>query len=294
MTPKNKTLKEAILVDLNTAKKLLPERIQNSNKGTFGKTLLITGSDSYRGAAHLSLESALRGGAGIVHFAGEKELCRELRMKFPEAIYHEVNITDVEKILELSGNMNSVLIGCGSSVSAELCNLVISLLENSEKQIILDADALNSISKYSSPEVFKTAKIKPIITPHPLEFSRLSGMTVTEIESSRQTFAESFAKKYNYILLLKGHKTVITDGDTTYINTSGNSALAKGGSGDTLAGLIASLTAFSKSPLESIALAAFVHGRAGESLGEKLSTFGTTPSDLPREMAKILAEIEKM
>lgn len=280
-------------VDFDAAKALLPLRKTNSNKGSFGKALLFTGSDKYRGAAHLSLEAALRGGAGIVNFAGSAEICSELRMKFPETIYHPMSLANKELCLSISEQCSSVLIGSGSSVSNELFQLVEFLLGNTDAQIILDADALNSIAKYSSPELFLRAKKKPIITPHPLELSRLSGTPVSEIETNRLSFAKSFAKRYNCILLLKGAATVITDGERTYINSSGSSALSKGGSGDALAGLIASLTAFSNSPIEAVALSAYIHGRAGDRLSFELSNFGVTPSDLPLEMAKVLAELEK-
>lgn len=280
------------LVDFLEAKALLPDRRVNSNKGSFGKALLITGSDSFGGAAHLSLEAALRGGCGIVHFVGGDELCAELRMKFPEAIYHTLLLTDREQTLELSEKCTSVLIGSGSSVSKEMLLLLEYLIQNTECQLILDADALNSISKFSSPELLKNARKKPVITPHPLELSRLSGVPISEIEKNRLSFAKSFAEKYGCILLLKGAATVITDGERVYINSSGSSALSKGGSGDALAGLIASLCAFCHSPLEAAALSAYVHGRAGDNLSEKLSSFGVTPSDLPREMAMVLSELE--
>lgn len=280
-------------VDCDEAKRLLPKRKINSNKGSFGKTLLITGSDKYRGAAHLSLEASLRGGAGIVNFAGSGDLCRELRMKYPEAIYHPDLLYDKESILSIAQKSSSVLVGSGSDMSQELCDLVTSLVLNTDKQLILDADALNSLAKYSSPEIFLRAKTKPIITPHPLELSRLSGVSVAEIESSRLGFAKDFAERYNCILLLKGAATIVTDGKSTYINGSGCSALAKGGSGDALAGLIASVAAFTSSAVGAAALAAYVHGRAGENLSAKLSSFGVTPSDLPREMASVLSELEK-
>ncbi|MBO5315350.1 MAG: NAD(P)H-hydrate dehydratase [Clostridia bacterium] len=280
-------------VDFEEAKALMPERKDNSNKGSFGKTLLITGSDSFRGAAHLSVEAALRGGCGIVHFAGSEELCTELRMRFPEAIYHSLSLLNKDLSLALSEQCASVLIGSGSSVSRELCLLVEYLVENTSARLVLDADAINSLAKYSSPEILTKARKKPVITPHPLELSRLSGIPVAEIEKNRLSFAKEFAKKYNCILLLKGALTIVTDGEAVYINGSGSSALAKGGSGDVLSGLIASQLAFSESAIKAAALAAYVHGRAGDILSEELSSFGVTPSDLPREMARGLSEIEK-
>ena len=282
--------------DAPLAAQLLPRRRKNSNKGSFGRTMLIVGSEKYFGAAHLALEAALRGGCGIVELVGAAELCAELRQKFPEAIYTPLDIEKYENvniILQKATKMSSVLIGCGSSVSKEIAELTKRLLKEFDGQIIVDADGLNSIAKYSDPGIFALARKKPIITPHPLEFSRISGVSTDEIQGNRIGYAKAFAEKYKVILLLKGAGTIITDGDLLYINGSGSSALAKGGSGDVLAGLIASITAFAPSPIEAAVLSAYLHGRAGEELEEELSSFGVTPSDLPKKIAGLIAELEK-
>lgn len=280
-------------LDSKTARDIFPNRKTNGNKGSFGKTTLIVGSEKYRGAAHLAVEAALRSGAGIVRLVATEELCREIRLKFPEVIYFPAEISERAKIIDFCRDSASVLVGCGSSVSRELFMLTDLLLESYEGRAVLDADALNSIAEFSSPEVLKKAKNTVVITPHPLELSRLSGASVAEIEASRLSFAKSFAEKYSCTLLLKGASTVITDGAITYINDIATTALSKGGSGDVLSGAISSLLAFSPSPIKSAALAAFVHATAGKNLESKLSSLGVTPSDLPREMAKILSQIEK-
>ena len=269
------------------ARILLPKRSERGNKGTFGRAGLIVGSEKYLGAAHLSLEAALRGGAGLTYFIGNEKTIPELRSKFPEAIYLEP-----KSLEELKGavlGLDSLLIGCGSGVSEALYGFIKYALENFDGQLIIDADGLNSIAVFGTPAILKKAKKQPIITPHPLELSRLSGCTVAEIEKCRLGFAKDFSQKYNCILLLKGAATVITDGDRVFINGSGSSALAKGGSGDALSGLIASLSASGNDALSAVALAAFVHGRAGDTLSELLSPIGVTPSDLPLAMAKELA-----
>ena len=275
---------------------LLPERRANSNKGSFGRTMLIVGSEKYFGAAHLALEAALRGGCGIVEFVARNELCIELRQKFPEAIYTPLDIENEENVnivLQKAEKMSSILIGCGSSVSKGISKLTEMMIKESDSQIIIDADGLNSIAEYSDPSIFSLAKKRPILTPHPLEFSRISGVSTDEIQGNRIGYAKAFAKKYNVILLLKGAGTIITDGKLLYINGSGSSALSKGGSGDVLAGLIASMTAFAQSPIEAVALSAYLHGRAGDELEEELSSFGVTPSDLPKKIAGLIAELEK-
>lgn len=280
-------------LDMETVKEIFPNRKINGNKGSFGKTTLIVGSEKYRGAAHLAVEAALRSGAGIVRLVATEELCREIRLKFPEVIYFSAQISEGDKILDFCRDSSSVLIGCGSSISRELFLLTDLLLENYEGRMVLDADALNSVSEFSSPEILKKAKNKVLITPHPLELSRLSGASVAEIEAARLSFAKSFAEKYSCALLLKGASTVITDGVTSYINDIATTALSKGGSGDVLSGAVASLLAFSPSPVKVAALAAFVHATAGKNLEAELSSLGVIPSDLPKEMAKILCTIEK-
>ena len=126
------------------------------------------------------------------------------------------------------------------------------------------------------------------MTPHPLELSRLISMPVKEIESCRLNIAVKTASELGVVLLLKGAGTVITDGKRTYVNTTGSTALSKGGSGDVLAGVIASLAANTPEPLHAAALGAYLHGTAGDNLSESLSDFGVIPSDLPLEIAKAI------
>ena len=279
-------------VDAALAKALLPKRADNASKGSFGKTLLIVGSKQYPGASALALEAALRGGAGYVTFLGNDSLCDFLLNKFPEALYKRVPDFDSETILNYTENQNSILIGSGSGCTEELFCIIKSILASPGSPVILDADAINSIARFGTAEILKTAKREVILTPHPLEFSRLSGISIEEIQNNRYKVAKEFAKEHSCTLLLKGAATVVTDGVTTYINGSGSSALAKAGSGDVLAGLLASILAYSHSPLESAALAAYIHGKAGDELAKEYSSYGVTPSDIPKMTAKIMAEIE--
>lgn len=281
------------LVDFALAKELLPKREDNTNKGSFGKALLIVGSKEYMGAAFLALESALRGGAGYVTFLGEDALCDHLLLRFPEAVYKRTSLSDIESVLSASENQNAILIGSGSGCSPEVYESIKALLETPGAPIVIDADGINSIARFGSRELFRRAQRKVILTPHPLEFSRLSGVSVDEVNANRYSMAKSFAKEYGCVLLLKGAATVITDGDNTYINGSGSSALAKAGSGDVLSGLLVSILAYNRDPLKSAALAAYIHARVGDVLSNEYSSYGVTPSDIPKSVAKITAEIEK-
>ena len=269
-------------------KRALPKRAASANKGSFGKTVHITGSEKYRGAAHLALEASLRSGVGIVYHAGGGELAYELRQKFPEAIYVErpTPKAGVDPIFDARGKYSSVLLGSGSSVSRDLADLAVNIISTDGAPLILDADGINSIAEFYSAEILKEARRTVILTPHPLELSRLSGQPVEYINKNRLPFAMSFAKEYGVILLLKGAGTVITDGNRAYINTSGSTALSKGGSGDVLAGVCASFVATSDDLVGAVAAAAYIHGRAGDTLSAELSDYGVTPSDLPKEIAR--------
>lgn len=280
----------------------LPKRPEDSNKGSFGRVFAYVGSERYMGAMHLCLESMLRGGAGYVELACTKELWHSALGKFPELLHLETKPTesltdeDISEIVSHSKNSSVTLIGCGSGKSDKLLRLILRLLDSEGGPIIIDADAINSIADDRERGIFGivASKRTVILTPHPLEFSRLTTRSVDEISNNRFFEASEFARLTSSIVLLKGKGTVITDGNKTYINSSGSSALSKAGSGDCLAGLLASLIASAKEPvLELTALSAYVHGAAGDSLAEEFSHFGVTPSDLPREMARILRELEK-
>ena len=282
-------------IDYDLASSLIPRRCDNSNKGTFGKLLMVTGSSSFPGAARLSLEAALRSGVGLTTYLGEKELCDSLAVSFPEAIYKQCSISDItdddtEAILTLAAKHSCILVGSGSSPSGGLYRLIKRLLSTDGAPLVLDADAINVLAGNGEEgrALLKASQRRIVLTPHPLELSRISGISVDAIQSDRISVAKRFANEYGCILVLKGAATVVTDGTKTYINTSGSSALAKAGSGDVLAGMLASVIASGTEPLSAAALSVYFHGLAADVLAAELSEFGVTPSDLPREIARQL------
>ncbi len=289
------------LADSKWATETLPLREENSNKGTFGKLLLITGSPRYRGAGRLSLSAALRGGVGLVTYLGDTALTEELSSEYPEAIYKTMTMGDkltddgINEIAELSTKHTATLIGSGSDNTDGLARLTKRLLATEGGTLILDADAINALSekREEGKAAIKSAKRPVILTPHPLEFARLSGLDVAYVQLNRMEVAIDFAAEHNCTLVLKGSGTLVTDGDYVYVNNSGSSALAKAGSGDVLAGLIGAFSAFIKNNNEAAALAAFFHGKAADALAKELSTFGVTPSDLPLAIAKQISIIEE-
>ena len=278
-------------LDADTAYALRPARKPNGNKGTFGKTTLIVGSEKYRGAAHLAVEAALRGGVGIVRLVATNELCREIRLKFPEVIFFPAEISEIEGIVDFCRDSSSVLVGCGSSVSRELSSLTEALVESFDGRIVLDADALNSLAEFSSPEILSRAKNTVVITPHPLELSRLSGAAVSEIEAKRLSFAKDFARKYACTLLLKGASTVITDGDTVYINDIATTALSKGGSGDVLSGILAGLLGWSECNALTAACGAYIAGFAGELAEKAVNPISMLASDTVAHIGEAISKM---
>ena len=294
-------LMERKKVDRTLAVRLLPRRAEDGNKGSFGRLLLLVGSKKYRGAPQLVTEAALRGGAGYVTLASEKSVTESVLSVFPETLFSiippfsDLTDADIESICALDGKNTATVIGSGASSSLGLCRLTLALLKSGTSPLVIDADAINVLSEDRSASIraIATSSRPVILTPHPLEFSRISGFSTDEINNRREELAEEFARSTGSIVLLKGKGTVITDGRTTFINSSGGSALAKAGSGDTLAGLIGSLLASGGSALDTAALAAYIHGAAGDKLAEEFSSFGVTPSDLPRMMAREIASLEE-
>ncbi len=289
------------LVDRPLAARLLPTRPENTSKGSFGRLLLLTGSDKYRGAAGLSVSAALRGGVGYTVYMGTEGLISHLSPTYPEVIYEKIppidGITDAEisQIVKASHNANATLIGSGSCVSDGLYKLVAALLQSEGGTLVLDADAINVLADRAEEGrlLLKRSPRTVVLTPHPLEFARLSGNTVSDVQLHRIEAALKFAAEYRVILALKGAATVVTDGSAVFINSSGSSALSKAGSGDVLAGFTASLIASGAGALSGTALSVYLHGAAADSLSTELSAFSVTPSDLPLEMGRQIALAKK-
>jgi NAD(P)H-hydrate epimerase len=161
--------------------------------------------------------------------------------------------------------------------------------------VIIDADGINALSlnPKRATEILQASKRKVILTPHPLELSRIAELPTESIQADRLGTARAFASFRKVILVLKGAGTITTDGKRVFINSSGSSALAKAGSGDVLAGLISGIAASGTEPLVASALATYLHGLAADRLADELSELGVTPSDLPIRIAREMAELSK-
>ena len=279
------------MIELNhqSVLSILPDRNDNAHKGDFGKILLLCGSRGYTGAAYLAAMGALRSGAGLVFLGVPESIYAIEAVKLNEAIVFPLPDRDgklsadaIPEILERLPKMDAVLIGCGLGQSADTLAVVKAVLENAECPVVLDADGINVISPHK--DILRGRKQATILTPHDGEFRRLGG----EITRDRMASAAALAKDVNAIILLKGHRTCITDGKTGYVNRTGNPGMAVGGSGDLLAGIIVSLLGQGIEPLEAAACGAWLHGAAGDICAEEIGQYGMLPTDmlctLPRLM----------
>ena len=294
--PEQEKIGSPRLLDAAFAASLLPARPEDGNKGTFGRALLYCGSEQYRGAACLAAEAALSGGAGLTEIVSCEPVVSLVLSRAPSVIGTAFSPSKIGAYLplDLTERATAVLVGCGSGRSDRLRLSLYELLAAPGCPVVLDADALNALAlaRKTSLERLKVAARPVILTPHPLEFSRLSGLSPDGIASDRVGVAARFAKEYGVTLVLKGAGTVIAspDGEVA-VNTTGGSGLAKGGSGDVLAGLLVSLLAEGADPRAAAILAVYLHGAAGDALTEEYSAYGVRPDDLPREIARQIARL---
>jgi len=259
----------------------LPLRPQNSHKGTFGKVLNIAGSKRYSGAAVLSSISVLRAGAGYVTLACPEEIISSVSSYSPDITFFPLNFravsNETNNLFFKSVNDYSVVsLGCGLTCDFEVKSFVADLIDKIKIPTVIDADGLNILAS-SDVDVFT---FPSVITPHPKELSKLMGVEISEIQKNREKFCISASKKYNSVCVLKGHNTVVSDGEEVYINQTGNSSLAKAGSGDVLTGIIAGFAAQGCSVFQAAVLGVYLHGLCGELAGAELTEYSVLASDL--------------
>lgn len=268
---------------------LLPDRPADGHKGTFGKILLLCGSRGYTGAAALAAMGALRSGAGLVYLAVPDSIYDIEAVKLTEPVIIPVADEDgryapasVEQILSLLQGKDAVLIGPGIGQSDGVEAVVCAVLEHFNGPVVLDADGINLMRTHK--DILRGRTAPTILTPHDGEFVRFGGV----LESDRIASAKQLARDLGVIVLLKGHRTVITDGDSVYLNRTGNPGMATGGSGDVLAGVIVSLLGQGISPLEAAACGAWLHGAAGDICEKEIGQYGMLPSDMVNVLPRLL------
>lgn len=278
--------------------KNLPHRPDDAHKGTMGTMLNISGSYSMAGACILSSLSALRSGVGLLKVALPKSIYPIVAQSVYEAVFiplddsenGTVSTSSLDSLLETASQCDSVLLGCGLKWCDDTVSFVKEFVSKCETPLLLDADGINALS--SNIDVLKNAK-NVVITPHVKEMSRLTSLSVEYILENRVEVAQRFAREYGVTVVLKGKNTVVTDGENTFINPTGNSGMAKGGSGDVLSGIIASLMAQKVSPLNAACVGVYVHGLAGDLASQMLSKTSMLPRDIVEHLPQIFKAIEE-
>jgi len=278
----------------------LPERKNFSNKSTYGYVALIGGSKKYSGAIRLAAmaNAAMRAGAGVAMLAVPDSISPYVIPNILEATIYPLSDNGGEIIFNesefsaLAARVKTIAFGMGIGLSCETEKALSYLLNNYKGRLIVDADGLNALSRLGS-DAITNAACELILTPHNMEFSRISGLSIGEILSAPIDHAKKFAKENGCTLLLKGPSTIVTDGDTVYITDRGCAGMATAGSGDVLSGILAATAAYIPSPLEATALAAYINGAAGEIAESRTNPISMTAGDTARAIPDIISDILK-
>jgi ADP-dependent NAD(P)H-hydrate dehydratase len=258
----------------------LKPRPIDANKGSFGRVLVVAGSRGMSGAAVLCASAALRGGAGLVKAAVPQGILPivaaanpcYLTAPLPEDDGGRIDKAALPPLLEQLHGQTATVFGPGLGQSPDLPDVLAEVLRADRTPLVVDADGLNALAKRL--DLLKANPRALILTPHPGEFSRLTSTSIPEIQADRQESAVRFAEEHNVVLVLKGHGTVVTDGDRVYVNPTGNPGMATGGTGDVLAGLIGALIAQGLDAFAAAQLGVYLHGLAGD---QARDAFGESP-----------------
>ena len=277
-----KTGLECFHYEKGDIKKYLPKRKADSNKGTYGKVLVIGGSKNMAGACCFSAEAAYAMGAGLVKVMTDESNRTIVQTLLPEALlstYEESTILEKREELLKELNWATVLVlgpGLGMTESGNM--LLELVLEYAKVPVVLDADGLNLLSKMGGLEKVKD-KENWILTPHLKEMERLTGDTIHNMKTDLISYAKEKMQFSKFVLVLKDSRTIVTNGENVYVNVSGNAAMAKGGSGDVLTGIIAGLLAQGMDCFKAGCLGTYLHGRAGDRVAQEEGIYSLLARD---------------
>lgn len=261
-------------------KHLLKRREKKSHKGTYGRIGVVAGQMGMLGSAYLSSSAAFKTGAGLVYVVVEDEIFDAMSIKVTEQIVKTFEGIDAE--IEFLKTMDAILIGPGIKNNDRYRTLLKEVLDM-DKRVVVDATAFDILR--DNP-LFLQGKALKILTPHEGEFSKITGLSAEEIGKHREKFAKDFAKKHNLTLVLKGHETVVTDGDKVYINKSGNPGMATAGSGDVLSGIVSALFK-NHDPYDAASLGVYMQGAAGDFAKDIYGEESMTASDIMENIYKV-------
>jgi NAD(P)H-hydrate epimerase len=269
-----------------------PPRAADSHKGTYGSVLVVGGSRGMSGAVCLAGLAALRGGAGLVFVAVPSGILdvvatvepSYLTVPLPEDERGRLSLAAWVELEAAFASHTAMAVGPGWGQSDDLTELACRVFQNVERPLVVDADGLNALAKRRDVlgrHPRSDAAVR-VLTPHPGEFARLLDTDTRAVQADRENLATEFAREHGVVLVLKGHGTIVTDGERLAVNTTGNPGMATGGVGDVLTGLVAALLAQGMTGFDAARLAVHLHGLAGDLAAAELSQPALVASDLPR------------
>ena len=286
--------KSCIPITDKLVKTMLPERKRLSHKGTFGTVVMIAGSYGMAGAAAISAQAAYKTGCGLVKIIAPISICNILNIMIKEAVIIPVPEKNgimlpelTEKAMQAIKKADSVLVGCGLG-RGEHNKLIQNVLSATDAGVIIDADGINALCE--NPEIIRNKNV--LLTPHPLEFSRLISTSVMEIENHRIKYADKFTHEYGVSILLKGARSLVAyGGNNKYVSLISTSALAKAAMGDLLAGIIAALAAQGLSLADSAACGCYIHACAGLLAEKEIGAHSVMSDDILTLMPRVIQNI---
>lgn len=286
------------LFEASDVKRALGVRKNDANKSTYGYIALIGGSECYSGAIRLAAlaESAMRAGAGVTTVAAPKSLSPVILPAILESTFFPLSEEngflkfDADKFDRLTRRVKVVAFGMGVGNSGETERAVEFLLTRFAGTLVLDADGLNALARLPR-ELLREREGKVVLTPHPLEFARLSGLTVNEVLDDPIGHAKDYARDTGAVVLLKGATTVVTDGERVILVDRGCPGMATAGSGDVLSGILAALLGYVSDPTVATATASYLNGRAGELAEKENGAISMTAGDTARQVKNAVREL---
>ncbi|MDY7034229.1 MAG: NAD(P)H-hydrate dehydratase [Thermodesulfobacteriota bacterium] len=287
------------LIDEDELRALFQWRDTHSHKGDFGHLLVLAGSTGKTGAASLTCQGAMRVGVGLVTLAVAESLNPIMESKLTEVMTESVleskpgffSIEAFEQIIQIAEKKNAFAIGPGISTERQTVELVYKIIKEVDIPLIIDADGLNALS--TDINILRKAKAQVILTPHPGEMSRLTHMSIAEVQNDRIGVSRRFAQEWNVYLVLKGHKTIIADPQgNIYINPTGNPGMATAGMGDALTGMLSGFVAQGYDMVNAARLAVFSHGLAGDCIASERGEIGLLATDIIERIPWVLNQLK--
>jgi len=259
----------------------LSKRAADAHKGDFGKVVVVAGSEGMLGAAILCARAAIRSGAGLVRVGLPESLLSLLPLSVPEATTF---VRGQKNLQQQIADADAIVIGPGLTTSASSKQLVKLVLKHSRVPVVVDADALNVLA----PIEGSVSAAPLVLTPHPGEAARLLGTTTQRVQADRMQAVRELCQRSEATVVLKGHTTLVANGERYYCNTTGNPGMASGGSGDVLSGLLGALLARGLTPFDAASLGANIHGKAGDLARDGRGENGMVASDIVDAIAEVM------